>query len=84
MRYIKIKDNVQWKGWLEAKETINGYCCFACNDEPFMRMLLTKEHMEDLQLGIPKGYKITYRTMDEAQEMMARIAKLNGYKKFDE
>ena len=54
MKFVKIKDGVEWKGYLAVHETISGYECFICNDEPFTRIALTEEHLKDYQLGIPK------------------------------
>lgn len=83
MKYIKIAGGVQWKGRLEVHETISGFECFICNDEPFSQLPLTQEHLEDLQMSIPKNYRLIYKTREAAEEMLARIAKLNGYSKID-
>ena len=83
MKFVKIKDGVEWKGYLAVHETISGYECFICNDEPFTRIALTEEHLKDYQLGIPKNYHLIYKTREAAEEMLQRIAKLNGFTKID-
>lgn len=82
-KYIKIVDGVQWKGSLEVHETISGFECFMCSDDPFARIALTEEHLKDYELGIPKNYHLIYKTRDAAEEMLARIAKLNDFSKID-
>lgn len=83
MRYVKIADGVQWKGYLEVHEVISGFACFMCNDEPFARLALTEDRLKDLQLGIPKNYHLIYKTKDAAEDMLSHIAKLNGFSKID-
>jgi hypothetical protein len=83
MKFVKIKDGVEWKGYLAVHETISGYECFICNDDPFTRIALTEEHLKDYQLGIPKNYHLIYKTQEAAEEMLQRIAKLNGFTKID-
>jgi len=83
MKFVKIKDGVEWKGYLAVHETISGYECFICNDDPFTRIALTEEHLKDYQLGIPKNYHLIYKTREAAEEMLQRIAKLNGFTKID-
>lgn len=83
MKFAKIKDGVEWKGYLAVHETISGYECFICNDDPFTRIALTEEHLKDYQLGIPKNYHLIYKTREAAEEMLQRIAKLNGFTKID-
>ena len=83
MKFVKIRDGVQWKGYLEVHETISGFECFMCNDEPFARIALTEEHLKDFELSIPKNYHLIYKTREAAEEMLARIAKLNDFSKID-
>lgn len=83
MKFVKIVDGVQYKGYLEVHETISGFECFLCNDEPFARLVLTEEHMKDNQLSIPKNYHLIYRTREAAEDMLKRIAKLNGFTKIE-
>ena len=75
MRYYKNR----WKGYLEVHETIAGFSCFLCNDEEFTRAVLTRSRMEELEIAIPRDYKLTYKTREEADKMMSYIAKHNGF-----
>lgn len=83
MKFVKIENGVEWKGYLAVHETISGYECFICNDDPFTRIALTEEHLKDYQLGIPKNYHLICKTREAAEEMLQRIAKLNGFTKID-
>ena len=77
MRYVKPG----WRGYLEVHETKSGYTCFFCNDVEFQRMALTLEHMESLELSIPRGYKLIYKNRAEAEKVLAHIARLSGFTK---
>ncbi len=81
MRYVRFKDGTQCGDYLQVHETINGFACFICRDDRYERTALTREHAEDLQLSLPKGYKIIYQRREDADEQMRRIARLNGFYK---
>lgn len=84
MRYIKINDGVQWKGYLQVHETISGFSCFICNDDKFERLMLTRDHAESFHLSLPKDYRLVTKTREAAEDFMKRIAKLNGFSKLED
>lgn len=74
-RYVKP----EWKGYLAVHETISGYQCFLCNDEEFARTALTIDRLESLQLSYPRGYKLIYKRREDAEKIIAYIAKHNRF-----
>lgn len=74
-RYVKPG----WKGYLAVHETKSGYQCFLCNDEEFARTALTIDRLESLQLHHPKCYKLIYKRREDAEKIMAHIAKYNRF-----
>lgn len=77
MRYIRSG----WKGYLKVHETKSGFTCFFCNDEEFQRMALTVDHLQSMEISVPRGYKLIYKTRAEAERYLAHIAKFNGFSK---
>lgn len=84
MKFVKIENGVEWKGYLQVHDTIRGFACFMCNDERFERLMLTRDHAEGLNLSLPKDYRLILKTREEAEAMMAKIAKLNGFSKLED
>lgn len=86
MRYIKLVDGRQDRGYLEVHETIRGFMCFICTDEPkFFRLGLTKDNMAELQMLWPDDYvHELFKTRELAEKMLRRIAMENGFTELED
>ena len=77
MKKIYVKSN--WKGYLAVHETISGFQLFLCNDEEYARTALTIDRMQSLEQSHPRNYKLIYKSRQEADDVLAHIARLNKF-----
>ena len=67
-----------WKGYLAVHETISGWQCFLCKRLGTCRRN-SLDRLESLQLSYPKCYKLIYKRREDAEKIMAHIAKYNRF-----